>query len=151
MPVQETHDYLGPLLAVVFACIYVLYRPSVLTTLRKKFREVYPARRKLPKHKPVRTWEPPKAPEPSPPLRPSCEAKEQPASVSGHRIVSALFVSALLATAGYFVGQYAPFTGLAPFGEPFSPVRDQAALSYAIVAGIIGIFIGLSAKPPPRR
>jgi len=53
-----------------------------------------------------------------------------------------------LAAAGYFVGQFAPFTGLAQLGEPFSPIRNQTAMSYALIAGLVGVLVGLRAAKP---
>jgi hypothetical protein len=67
--------------------------------------------------------------------------------MSSERIVAALLMAFVMAGIGYAIGQYAPFTGVAPLGEPFSPVRNQAATSYAIVGGIVGVLIGLAVKP----
>ena len=60
------------------------------------------------------------------------------------RIIGALMMAAVLGAIGFFVGEYAPFTGgLASIAEPFSIVRNQTAAGYAIVGGIIGIIIGM--------
>lgn len=67
--------------------------------------------------------------------------------MSWQRILGALLMAPALAGVGYLVGQYAPFTGLAPLGEPFSPIRNQAAQSYALIGGVIGLFVGLAVKP----
>jgi hypothetical protein len=62
------------------------------------------------------------------------------------RLMVALFVGAVLGGMGYVLGQFAPFTGLAQFAEPFSPLRNQTAFAYASIAGVIGLLIGFSAK-----
>jgi hypothetical protein len=68
--------------------------------------------------------------------------------MSIERIIAALVVGAMLAVGGYYVGQYAPFTGgLASIAEPFSPVRNSTANGYAVVAGFIGVVIGLMVSP----
>lgn len=58
------------------------------------------------------------------------------------QIVRALVVGAVLAGAGYLVGQYAPFTGIASICQPFSPCRNETALGYMVVAGVIGLVLG---------
>lgn len=67
--------------------------------------------------------------------------------MSSERIVAAVLMAFVMAGVGYAIGQYYPFTGLAQLAEPFSPLRNQAATSYSIVGGIVGVFIGLAVKP----
>ncbi len=62
------------------------------------------------------------------------------------RILLIIIATLVFAIAGYIVGQFAPFTGLATIAEPFSPVRNSTANGYAVIAGIIGLIIGLAAK-----
>ena len=60
--------------------------------------------------------------------------------MSGQRIVAALMMFVIFGAVGYFLGQYKPFTGgfLVEIAEPFSPARNQVALGYFIVGGILG-------------
>ncbi len=62
------------------------------------------------------------------------------------KLIGAVVFGGVLAASGYAVGQFAPFTGLAQIAEPFSPIRDQTAMAYASIAGLIGVFVGLSVK-----
>ncbi len=55
-------------------------------------------------------------------------------------------LSAAVGGIGYILGQFAPFTGVAQLAEPFSPIRDQTAFSYAVVGALIGTIAGLSVK-----
>jgi len=69
-------------------------------------------------------------------------------NASAQRIIGALLLCGVLGAIGYFVGQYAPFTGgLASIAEPFSRVRNETAMGYAIVGGLIGIVLGLLISP----
>lgn len=69
-------------------------------------------------------------------------------NISIERIFAAFIVGVVLAISGYYVGQYAPFTGgLSSIAEPFSQVRNDTANGYAVVAGIFGILIGLMVSP----
>lgn len=62
------------------------------------------------------------------------------------KLIGAVVFGGVLAAAGYAVGQFAPFTGLAQIAQPFSPIRNQTAMTYASIAGLIGVFVGLSVK-----
>ena len=67
-------------------------------------------------------------------------------SVSVERIIGALLLCAVFGVVGYFVGQYAPFTGsLASIAEPFSRVRNKTAIGYR--GGLIGVVSGLFTSP----
>ena len=69
-------------------------------------------------------------------------------SVSVERIIGALLLCAVFGVVGYFVGQYAPFTGgLASIAEPFSRVRNETAIGYMVVGGLIGVVLGLLTSP----
>lgn len=68
-------------------------------------------------------------------------------STSFQKLVGAVLMGVILALVGYMVGQFAPFTGIATIAEPFSRVRNDTALAYAVIAGLIGVFVGVSVKP----
>lgn len=68
-------------------------------------------------------------------------------SATERRFFAALAGIIILAGVGWLLGQYCPFTGLAPLGQPFSPVRNDAATSYAVIGGIVGALIGWLKKP----
>ncbi len=69
------------------------------------------------------------------------------AKSSATRIFASLLAAAVFGTVGFFVGQYAPFTGgLAAIAEPFSPIRFQTAIGYTVVGGFIGLVLGLMVK-----
>jgi hypothetical protein len=64
---------------------------------------------------------------------------------SGQRIIGALVLAAVIGAVGFVVGEYAPFTGgVASIAEPFSDVRDETALGYAVVGIIFGAIAGLA-------
>ncbi len=67
--------------------------------------------------------------------------------MSLERVFGGLLLAAALGGVGYMLGQFAPFTGFAQIAEPFSPLRNQTAWSYAVVGSLIGGLVGLSVKP----
>ncbi len=68
--------------------------------------------------------------------------------MSIERIIAAVIMCIIFSVIGFFLGEYFPFTGgLASFAEPFSQIRNNLAVSYAIVGGIIGILVGLMVQP----
>lgn len=71
---------------------------------------------------------------------------------SSERIIGAIILIMILGGIGFFVGQYAPFTGgLTSIAEPFSPIRNQTAYGYAVVGGIIGMILGLMITPSKNK
>ena len=74
-------------------------------------------------------------------------------NLSVERILGALIAAAILAFAGYVVGEYHPFTGgfLASIAQPFSPARNNIADGYAVVGGIIGVILGLMITPSAKK
>ncbi len=60
-----------------------------------------------------------------------------------YKVLSAIILAVGLGALGYAIGQEAPFTGLAPMAELYSPIRNDAAQAYAIIAGVFGLLVGL--------
>jgi len=72
----------------------------------------------------------------------------------------------IFACLGFVIGEFAPFTGaitikdggiwqipqlLVKMGEPFSPVRNAAALDYAIIGAFIEAIIGVALSQQKKQ
>ncbi len=67
------------------------------------------------------------------------------------KLIGAVVFGGGLAAAGYVLGQFAPFTGFSQLADPFSPIRNETAMAYAGIAGLIGVLVGLSVKPSKAK